>query len=484
MFKGIQDIMQKSDKSKSPKQDVSDKSSSEKPKSSDPNLWPVLSSNELLGAPQREKQIEPLMELMSLELSQYNELCKPVLRNVAEFCQELPFTKEGFHSHRGGSLDFALDRAYHTLSISRSYFLPTGSELIHLTYPQQLWAYMVFTASLMKDLGHVASSCDVQLYDKEKKHLAKWQPFTGSMVQQGVFYHHEFIEYDSEEIAANQDELHKKSTVLLAKQFLPTKGFEWLVSNAEVFATWMALLEGDEIRSGTFGPIFMRAEAISIKHFLSDLANVNLNVEIGKGHMADLVKKMGTLRNVNAKDPREVLARVIADFIHWMKHSIATEKIKIGDEELKFVENGGLLLTDDIFKAFVNESKGKYNNWKIVKESLTRFGVLRRGFNTQYLERGINKWHKGVILNNFHLLMPASINALVLRWLPFLQHGYIKMAGSINQQREVKYVSPDGQLVTQHKSTKQMSVKEKQLEQRIQQRIEQQTEGYSPGSKK
>jgi integrating conjugative element relaxase (TIGR03760 family) len=403
-------------------------------------LIPVKQAAQLYAFPHRKKYIEPFQELLSIETAMFNEYCKPVLRNVSEYFQDLPYSREGVHSLPGGLLNFALERTYHALSMSRSYFLPTGSELVALTLPQQLWAYAVFTASLLQDVGHASIQFKVEMYDKDKKPKGEWHPFIGAMTKQGEYYQFDYLEEKALEVK-------RQTTVLLAKHFMPSKGFEWLASNPQVFDIWLALLQGDDVRSGTFGPTLLRAEAMVIKHFLADMQNTNLAAEIGKGRMKDLFGKAGSFKNIASKNKLDSINRAVQEFLAWLKDSVIKEKMKIGDDSLKVAE-GGLLLTDELFEKYAAETGQDADK---VRKAVTSYGITKPVGPTamqSYIQVKSGAQFKGVILNNLFLTVPASMTALVLKWLPALQNSHIKVPGAISNKGFVKFISPDGQLVT------------------------------------
>jgi len=389
MFKGIQDVMHKK-----PKEDDT---------SLDLSLILVKKSIELL---QDDKLIEITQKypaLLSLSSENYDSLCKPLIKHFAEFVQDLPETRVGYFSLKGGILEHALNRAAIGLTLLRSYFLPGGEESAPLSQPQTLWAYAIFTAGILQGIGKIAVDLHVELYDRNKKHLKEWSPFDGSMLGQGTYYKYDFD-------TPYPDDFRQRSCLLLARQLMPEEGFRWIASDKDLFSIWLSLLDDDQRGGRNLGPILWRADALVIQQYFEDTNFLRDPTAIlDKGKFAKFAEGITSAEAEGLGTKKDT--DIGAAFMKWIKTQVESKKISLGSGPVISVP-GGVLLSNDSFKLFVRENP-HFKNWQAVQTAFTGLGIHRVGGNNEIFQRYIRLHDKttvsGILVTNKSLLLPKSM---------------------------------------------------------------------------
>ena len=74
--------------------------------------------------------------------------------------------------------------------------------------------------------------------------LKQWNPLLESLNNVGSYYTYEFQK-------DGDIEFRRRLNLLIAKAIMPPSGFNWIASNPEVLAIWLALLNEDQASAGT-----------------------------------------------------------------------------------------------------------------------------------------------------------------------------------------------------------------------------------------
>ncbi len=251
MFKGMQNIFGKM------KKDKLEKVLAESP------VTPVLNADDLLASESRQRTIKEIRDLMSLPEEEFDRWFLMVIRQFAEFVQNLPETARSFYASVGGLLDHALERTSLALFLCRTYLLPQSASMATLDEPEMLWVYAVFTASLYLDIGKVATHHTITLTDAEGNEVKAWLPFTGNMISQSTHYVYGFNAQDHEH-------MRHLITPLLARQLIPDEGFYWIASNPDVLQAWLAMLADEQRQMGSLMTVIPLADAQILEGFFTD----------------------------------------------------------------------------------------------------------------------------------------------------------------------------------------------------------------------
>lgn len=413
MFKGLQDIV-----SKVTHKDVIEPNN--------PKLTTILSAGELLSDEKRSSTIEKFQRLLSLDDNSFESLAIPLITNVALFVQRLPSSRNSYFSHKGGALDHALERAFVALSICRTYFITSDQANHKLTKAQGLWAYAVFSAALLHNLGHIALDIELNLYDRNEKPSKSWTILEGSMFGQGVFYKYDFL-------PNYPDEVHKRATILLAHKLMPKEGFSWLCSKRNVLATWLALLVDDTRAGGTLGPVIVRADAQVIYDYFAALRHPQHH---DYKHNQEPIKlsQLTTpfshpFKSLDQANRLGEGTQAGVAFLKWLQKNIKDETLMINKAPLVYVP-GGLLLSKDIFQMFTREH-GEFKSWQSVQESFTKLDLHERSAEQspiqQFIHTKTNKQVSGIVLSNLNLAIAGSITKETMINLPQLQTEFAKV---------------------------------------------------------
>ncbi len=392
MFKSIQGIMQKA---------------SHKPEKTDKKkLLPVLTADALLRDKNRRTIVRQFPKLLSFSDENFKNLATPVINNFAEFVQQLPETRNSFYSQLGGLMDHALERSRNSMILIRNYFLPDGNDNAPLTQPQTLWAYTIFTAGILHDIGKVNVDFIVEMYDQNRGFIKNWGPFTGDMIGQGDLYDYEFDN-------AHPHEFKKRVTMLMARQLMPEEGFNWIASNKDVLHVWLALLDDDYRGAGVLGKVFMRADALAIQQNLAKLLEESHNFDVDE----KVVSKFADMDDTEKKSEEKTqkTGDPLIDFLNWLKSGLAEQQYMLNKSPLFYVP-GGMLMTSDIFKYFSNQFG--YSEGEVVG-ALKENGLVEvneKGEAKKQVTRNYGKDKSstidGVILKNPDIVLPSEFKVL------------------------------------------------------------------------
>ncbi len=397
----------------------------------------ILKPDKLLATEKRREHLDKFPKLLSLSVENYQSLCQSVLNSFAEFVQELPETQHSYYAHKGGLLDHALSRTAIALSLVRNYFLPSGSGEAPLTQPQTLWAYAVFTAALLHDIGKTVVDLEVKLYDRQLTALQTWSPFVGPMTATAAYYKYDFTHHAP-------DNFRKQVTLLLARQIMPAAGFNWIASNPDVFAVWLAMLSDDKSMGGTLGPILLRADALSIGQYFE-----TLRLQRAYGVGTDRSNRFG-FNQPSTDQPSEATAFA---FLQWIQKSLESGDLKLGESPMNFSDDG-LIITKELMQKYSQETGGTSDsNWMAVQDSIIKFiesdDPSGKADKQTYLHVKDNIKIEGYKLSKVDLVIPGTMTADVLRNSSILQSSFVKMPTAVVSLNTTQYIATNGQMVTQ-----------------------------------
>ncbi len=349
-------------------------------------LTHMMGVAQFLADPKRHPVLDKIKELIYFEPARYDSLCHPLVKNLIEYCQNLPATANSFYSHAGGLVDYALNRTEAALTIFQQFVGNEQGEV--LSEEQRLWQYALFSAALLRGIGKLYSDYRVNLFDNKGHLLKLWNPLEEPLHHTGSYYDYEFHK------EADPD-FHPRLNIFLAKLLMPSSGIVWISSNRQVLMVWLALLNEDERTAGTLGAILIRAEAIAIQRYLNHLIGKHSTNSLGP------YGKAGTFSG--GADSLLVREQSIgAEFIQWLKQSLASGLIVMNKAPL-FIVPGGLLMSKEVFELFVREHS-EYKNWQAVQNAF-----LSLGLQQQQGQRTANKsGHSGFVLTNYEFLLPDS----------------------------------------------------------------------------
>ncbi len=195
-------------------------------------LYPVLSAEELLAHPKRYLLLEKYKKYSGLEERFFTAFYQPLIYQFVELVQALPFQPGG----RDGSLmDYGLERADFAL---QSYREGAGNQFA------ANYAYAVFSAALLQDIGKVVSQQKVLISDEHGGFIQAWSPYEGPLVGHGDYYKLRFWQDH------RWKSLEIMSPLVLARQLIPSAGFNWLMEDPRIAQMWLGAFMEDSASGG------------------------------------------------------------------------------------------------------------------------------------------------------------------------------------------------------------------------------------------
>lgn len=349
------------------------------------DLTAIVPPSQLLSETKRRELLKNITEYSALELPRFESLCLNLIHNLSNHCQSMPETSNSYYALPGGLLDHALNRTEAALSLFRQYIVQEDGEL---SEEQKLWMYALFSAGILQGMGKLQIDYRVDLFDVNGQLLKQWTPLLESIASVGSYYQFEFL-------PEGEDDLRRRLNLLMARLLMPASGYAWIISNPDVLAVWLALLNEDARSAGTLGAILVRAEAIALQRYFNELLVKGAGARSGgRGN------RIGTFVD-NVPEPVAEKERMLgAEFIKWMTEKLAGGAIMINKSPL-FIVPGGLLMSEDIFKLFVREHP-EFKNLQasIVKNAFLSLGLHSLGTdgteisrfeqaNTQQMQSGV-----------------------------------------------------------------------------------------------
>lgn len=321
------------------------------------DLIPVENIESLFQEKKRISLLKQIQASLGLDDKQYHKLAQPLLHNLACYCQHLPEATL-YYSQRGGLLDQALNRAEAGLQLLRNILIldkqTTPSE------EQKLWLYTLFSAALLQGIGKLHTDYCIDLYDTNAHMLKRWQPLQEDLMT-GHYYHYDFLKGDDLTFRNNL-------TPLLARQIMPNAGFSWILSNAEILAVWLALLQEDKDAAGPLAAILDRANAIAIQRDIQEFLLKYQELD-ARG------KRLGTFTDVHPDSQMNRERLMGAEFMTWLTQGLESGKILINHVPvLMEVLPTGIVMSPQLFDMFAQEHL-KFKNKVAVRQAFLAWNL-------------------------------------------------------------------------------------------------------------
>lgn len=316
----------------------------------------------LLAEPRREECVKLIEQHLGFSPLRYQQMVKPLIDEVAMACQLLPSTQHRFYALDGGLLDYALYRAQAaTMLFKQTALAPDTKEL---SDEQALWAYVVFSAALLRGLGVVSTDYHVTCYDAAGYSTGHWRPLWERFLDRTEFYQYEF----NHELV---DGLKQHLTPFLARLWMPSVGLAWIAENPEALLAWLILLQEEHEELGVLEAIFERAEALAWQA----LAKEALRFGLG-----DLPLELSNYPSFVDKPTHSPLRDDLLglQFLLWLKENLARGQMVLQQDHLKMSENG-LVIGEETYKWFLQQHTG-IKNWRVVQKGLMSLGLHQKEF--------------------------------------------------------------------------------------------------------
>ena len=302
----------------------------------------VFSWDKILSGGRHATLMKRIQEISGIDQGDFNQLYQPVLNKFVEFVQVLP-------SHESGILSGMLNEGFARAILALRFY--TEEHVTDNIDP--LVNYAIFTAGLFREIAKVLINQVVVICNEEGAYIDDWQPLKGSLVEQEAEY------YKIYPMAPTYMRIDNYVTAMLARQLMPSEGFDWIASDMAVFADWLDALNGD----AAFGGVISRAIVLMRREDIYNLYEALPQVDV------DLFQ---SLDNEHGEA-----------FLEWLREGIENGDIKVNDNEsgVHTVADGLFLEKNKIFHQFTNLYNAPVNMMVVFEQFGNLFGITKKGGN-------------------------------------------------------------------------------------------------------
>jgi hypothetical protein len=287
-----------------------------------------------------------------------------------------------------------------TMQMCRTYLLTGDETLDKLSAYELLWVYAVFSASLLLDVGTIATKQCVTLYNSEGEFIKPWSPYSGSMIGQGAGYQFEFTQ-------ENLDHLRTLVAPLLARQIMPEgevfddsdgegttsnlpTGFLSIASEPKILEAWLAMFTGDIRGTGTLLSIIHIVKAQMEAGFFIEGKTTNYHItpntlafleklkqkrfsrdpqsikkEVGKPLAQSEIQPSVKASSFEAVPVKTAFAttpqaNAIGQFFKWIERGIESGKLTYNqaDSHIHITSEKEVIILPNLVEMFAKEIKG------------------------------------------------------------------------------------------------------------------------------
>lgn len=306
---------------------------------------PVMPASALLKGRVHQNTIEKIAQISGLSSEEFSLLYGQLISDYAECVQLLPFSHTGY---LGELLNKGLHDAFLGLTEYKARFL--GEAVLKQERDQHrhvLLCYTLFTILLLRNLHKVSSLSRVMLCDETGTFISTWQPLSGSMLGQAVYYKL----YD---IHGVYDDVEDDLTILLAKQLMPKEGLDWIASDADIFIEWI---------KGLKGALEFEGRLLDILRFLHDIPEEVNNL---------LPPEMEEIL-LPSDDTGEA-------FLQWLKNGLADGSLNVnaGNAGIHRVSDGVFLEFPFLAKSFTQVFGREVPMARVFVQFGNLFGITKK----------------------------------------------------------------------------------------------------------
>ena len=208
-----------------------------------------------------KSELEALKEHVGVGETMWSQYYEALVKNYAEFVQNLPASASHHHRGAGGLLHHSIEVAIRALKICDSQQIqPTSGSGYHDT-SKDLLLYATFSAALLHDLGKVLTDQQIILFDQRGQTLGGWLPLAGTMRQipKAHYYRVSYLEQRVYRI-------HQMASLTLMPQIIPVEGLSWLSNkkSLSLFYCWLYAVGGELSNAEGLGKAIQAADSQSV----------------------------------------------------------------------------------------------------------------------------------------------------------------------------------------------------------------------------
>lgn len=305
----------------------------------------------------------------------------PVIKRFLEYVESLPDSTNRFYAEPHGFSEYALQRTEAALTLFAGYLIIEKNGLSAI---QRCWQYALFTAALLLGIGKLYLDYNIELYDDFGGYIENWNPVFDNLINKSPYY---LLKTQHQ---ANEIGFRTRLNLILAKNILPSSGFEWIASHREIFAAWLALINEDIQGVKVLGAILSRAEDIAMIRALDEWFE--------KQGLGQKTRTIRTFIDKNTDSNKFLSDQIGVAFIQWLKDKLQTGDLAFNDNDGNLtLSKNGVGLNVELFKLFIKDFP-TYKNWQAVQKGFLALGLTD--------ESGIDTAE--ISFANFGILLPAK----------------------------------------------------------------------------
>lgn len=307
------------------------------------------SGQELLKDKELKEILARIRNLAGVSDELWSEFYLQTFINYAELVQKLPVSK----TRPIPLLKYRLQAVNEALRLRSGLMLPKGADAETLDRLKAVWTYACATSVLLHNLGRAVINQQVTLTLSDGK-KEPWQPII-SNIPVGTQYLAKFSKNIAQE--------YNKITPLLATRIVPSRGLDWLASDAELIGYWITAIQNDLLNSKELGEILTKAnESIAAAN------KPEVSLEMNTPEQTEMVQLDDTQAN-RPKSFAEVALEAIRHLLDKQEFEINCPRaaIFVTENNLWLVEGNFL----DSLRAQIrqmSQGSGLSDNKQLIKE--------------------------------------------------------------------------------------------------------------------
>lgn len=303
-------------------------------------LVPILTADALLSAAKYQKIISNIPKLVDLQDKEFAILYQQLISNFAQFVQLIPLSND---ADLGSLLEIGLFRAL---------------AIIQNDTIDPLMTYVLFSASLLFDIGSLTHDRTIIISKEDGTFIKEWAPHKGEMQPSDGGYYR--IRHGGNKSLW----LSRNLTPILARQLMPTIGFNWIAEDPAAFDIWLSILLNHKEKESN--------------EFKMSFKQVNKKI-----HEKPALIQPTLPKNIQLLEPQATALG--EEFLNWLENGIKNKTIEVNgyNADIHVIENGLFLEMPSTVEKFCLQSALKPSVTQVTAQ-LKKIGLFGTNEITKY----------------------------------------------------------------------------------------------------
>lgn len=348
-------------------------------------IYKILPAATLLDEEAIKYVIKDLSKQLAIPLQNFQEIYQETINRFAEFVQGLPNAEYQSFNFFKGHLLMALFRANIAINETGNYPCPVltaQNNAVKIESRAAMWQYVIFSSSLLLDIGKTISSTSVQTCLEHGEQPWLWPGLDGSMMVDNNNNTHYYYTICNPLINSYNHILN----LLFARIIIPDYIFTWIYSEPDIFFEWLSILNDQASGSGTLHKL----NIVSVRKLINEYMGSHLPINILKlipthiKEQAEQYHKTSFWKGVEfslrgkKNQSQQYEHNHGTEFLNWLREGLANKSIPVNQENAKvhISKEGVFLLNPEIFLEFSAQFP-KYADWHAVFKYFIALGITR-----------------------------------------------------------------------------------------------------------